>query len=200
MYFPHDCTENKKSLLIFTEEALNPSVYFPGIILGSGIPEPRCWWSWQQKNWGCQGEDHALRFGTWKAAFWAECPQFRGTSNQHLWLKNFSSFVLSSYASFRWVWESWISARLSQKFSGISASPALPCASVNRMNISHWRRTSNDFRKQPNREIHSVGLLVEGIYSILWTIHLVPEFKWGAGVRVERAGKHSSLVKMKEWV
>lgn len=80
------------------------------------------------------------------------------------------------------------------------ASPALPCASVNRINISHERRTSNDLRKQPNREIHSVGLLVEGIYSMLWTIHLVPEFKWGAGVGVERAGKHSSLVKMKEWV
>lgn len=47
------------------------------------------------------------------------------------------------------------------------ASPALPCASVNRINISHERRTSNDFRKQPNREIHSVGLLVEGIYSML---------------------------------
>lgn len=84
------------------------------------------------------------------------------------------------------------------KCKGIN--PALPCASVNRMNISHWRRTSNDFRKQPNKEIHSVALLVEGIYSMLWTIHLVTEFKWGARVGVERAGKHSSLVKMKEWV
>lgn len=47
------------------------------------------------------------------------------------------------------------------------SSPALPYASVNRMNISHWRRTCNDFREQPNKEIHSVGLLVEGIYSML---------------------------------
>lgn len=72
-----------------------------------------------------KGGDHALCFCT---VFWAEYPQLRGTPNQHLHLKNFVSFVLFSYASFRGVWESWISAGLSQKFSGISArEPVLLC-------------------------------------------------------------------------
>lgn len=102
-------------------------------------------------------------------------------------LKNFPSFVLFSYASFRRVWESQISAGLSQKFSGISAREPVPLFFV-----PQWIEVTFPTReglvvtlKTKQREIHSIVLVVEGIYSMLWTIHLGPEFKWGAGVGIE---------------